>query len=144
MSYTATGKIYKILDAQRVNDKLTKREFVLEIQDGQYPQMVKFELTNEKCDLLDRFSVGETVSVRFYLRGREWVNPKGEVVFFNSLSAQHVEEGEPGQARDSSSGKTRFEGRDVDKTYEKEKKSGRSAYAPAQVEELEKSDDLPF
>ncbi len=142
MIYNATGKIYKLFDAQRINDKLTKREFVLEIQDGQFPQLVKFETMNDKCELLDRFNVGDTVTVRFNLRGREWTNPKGETLYFNTLSVYEVYASD--EVRETLSAKTRFEARDVDKAYAQEKKSDTSSYSPSKVDELEESDDLPF
>jgi hypothetical protein len=31
------------------------------------------EFTQDKCDLLNNYSVGETVKVGNHLRGREWV-----------------------------------------------------------------------
>lgn len=67
--------------------KSQKREFVLEI-DGEYPQKVKFETWKdfEKLDMLD----GKPVEVAFELRGREWINPKGEKVYFNSVNAVSI------------------------------------------------------
>ena len=68
-----------------------KREFVVEFSENpQYPEFVKFELIQDKCALLDGFNVGQELNVAFNLKGRKWTNPKGEVVYFNSLQAWRV------------------------------------------------------
>ena len=57
----------------------------------QYPENLKFELIQVKCDLLNNFKVGSLVEVYFNLKGRQWTNPKGEKVYFNSLQAWRLE-----------------------------------------------------
>lgn len=82
------GKLYKKFKTQEVGvNKFLKREFVLELGDDRYPQLVKFELTQDRCSLLDNFQEGEMVQIRFDLKGREWKNNNGELVYFNSLQA---------------------------------------------------------
>ena len=39
-TYEATGTIYAIMDTQQVTDSFKKREFAVEIPDGNYPQFV--------------------------------------------------------------------------------------------------------
>jgi hypothetical protein len=90
MGYNATGTIVAILDTQQVTERFRKREFVLEIRDGNYPQTVIFQLTGDRCESLDGFSRGNIVDVEFSLRGREWTSPKGEVRYFNSLDVWTV------------------------------------------------------
>jgi single-strand DNA-binding protein len=51
MAYDVTGRLHEIFDEQQVSDKFRKREFVLEVQDGQYPQQIKFQLTQDKTSL---------------------------------------------------------------------------------------------
>lgn len=87
-----TGKIIAIMDKQQVTDTFSKREFVIET-DEQYPQMVKFELTQAKCDDIDSHKVGEEISVHFNVRGRKWTNKQGEDVYFVSLNAWRLEKG---------------------------------------------------
>lgn len=91
MDFSIEGKLYKILDEQVVNDKFRKREFVLEIADGNYPQIVKFQLVQDKVTLLDRFKPGDQIKVNFDLSGREYNSPKGEVMYFTNLSAWRIE-----------------------------------------------------
>ncbi len=84
------GRLYKVMDTQQVSASFRKREFVLEIPDGQYPQFVSFQLTQDRVSLLDPFQQGATVDVAFNLRGREWQSPQGEVKYFNSLDAWRI------------------------------------------------------
>ncbi|MCZ2357014.1 MAG: DUF3127 domain-containing protein [Bacteroidia bacterium] len=85
------GKIHAIFGEQQVSTSFKKREFVLICADNpMYPQFIKLEFTQEKCAHLDKFKVGDTVDVSFNLKGREWKNPKGELVYFNTLDAWRI------------------------------------------------------
>jgi hypothetical protein len=80
------GKIFEIYDVSKVSESFRKREFVIEFKENpQYPEYLKFELIQDKCDLLN------FVEVYFNLKGRSWTNPKGEKVYFNSLQAWRLE-----------------------------------------------------
>lgn len=85
------GKIYKIFDAQQVTATFTKREFVV-ITDENYPQHVKFELIQDRCNLVDGYAVDQEVTVHFNVRGREW-SPQdgGDAKYFISLNAWRIE-----------------------------------------------------
>lgn len=91
MAMEATGTIYAIFDTKQVSERFTKREFVLEIADGKYPQTVLFQLTGDRCSHLDGVNIGDEVRVEFNLRGREWTSPKGEVKYFNTLDVWRIE-----------------------------------------------------
>lgn len=67
-----------------------KRELVV-TTDEQYPQHIMIEFTQDKCDLLNNYTVGEPVKVSINLRGREWVNPQGETKYFNSIQGWRIE-----------------------------------------------------
>ena len=58
---------------------------------SQYPQHISFQLSQDKCSLLDPYQLGQEVKVHFNLRGREWTSPSGEVKYFNSLDAWRLE-----------------------------------------------------
>jgi hypothetical protein len=49
------------------------------------------EFTQDKCDLLNNYTVGDTVKVSINLRGREWTNPQGETKYFNSIQGWRIE-----------------------------------------------------
>jgi hypothetical protein len=87
-----TGKIIAIMDKQQVTDTFAKREFVIET-DEQYPQMVKFELTQAKCEDIDNHKVGEEITVHFNVRGRKWTNKENKDVYFVSVNAWRLEKG---------------------------------------------------
>jgi len=87
-----TGKIIAIMDKQQVTDTFAKREFVIET-DEQYPQMVKFELTQAKCDDIDNHKIGEEITVHFNVRGRKWTNKENKDVYFVSMNAWRLEKG---------------------------------------------------
>ncbi len=93
MSLSIQGKVHKIFDEQHISGSFKKREFVIET-DEKYPQLVKFELVQDKTDLIDPFKVGTVVEVFFNLRGREW-NDK----YFTNLHAWKIE-GIPTQNKD--------------------------------------------
>jgi hypothetical protein len=61
-----------------------------------------FQLTKDRCEQLDGYTVGDELHVEFNLRGREWHSPSGEVKYFNTLEAWRVEPaGERRQTRTS-------------------------------------------
>ena len=78
-------------EAQQVSEKFKKREFVLTDNSSQYPQHIAFQLTQDKCSLIDQYAVGSEIKVHFNLRGREWTSPQGEVRYFNTLEAWRIE-----------------------------------------------------
>lgn len=86
MAFDVEGKLHKKFDTEQKTDSFRAREFVIEIASGQYPQMIKFQLTQDKCDLLDAYNEGDDLSVHFDLRGREW-NGK----YFTNLNAWRVD-----------------------------------------------------
>ena len=86
-----TGKLHAKFDTQQVTNSFKKREFVLEYTDNPlYPQFVKFESTQDRVDLIEPYNTGDTIEVEFNLKGREWTNPQGKKVYFNTLDAWRI------------------------------------------------------
>lgn len=83
--YSLNGVLKVINDTQVVSDRFRKREVVITDNSGQYPQDISFQLTQEKTDAVNDMKVNDAVQVSFFLRGREWTSPQGEVKYFNSL-----------------------------------------------------------
>ena len=77
-----------------------KREMVI-TTDEKYPQHIPLEVTQENCDYLDQFSIGEKVDVKINVRGREWKSPQGEVKYFLSLEAWKVSSMNAGEMVDN-------------------------------------------
>lgn len=95
--FKMTGVIKHIGDTVQVSEKFQKREFVvteLSDKDSKYDQHISFQMTQDKCDMLSSFGAGQSVTVSFNLRGREWTSPQGEVKYFNTLEAWRVEPSE--------------------------------------------------
>lgn len=86
MSFEVEGKAYKIFDTENKTATFQAREFVIEINSGNYPQFIKFQLTQDRCSLIDDYQIGDMIKVHFDLRGREW-NEK----FFTNLNAWRIE-----------------------------------------------------
>ena len=95
--FKLTGTVKVINPTQVISEKFSKREFVIETQD-QYPQLVMFQATQDKCSLLDNVQQNSQVEVSFNLRGREWTSPAGEVKYFNTLEAWRIEKVGQGNA----------------------------------------------
>lgn len=89
--FKLTGTVKVINDTVQVSEKFSKREFVITDSSSMYPQDILFQLTQDKCSMIDGISVNDSVDVSFNLRGREWVSPQGEVRYFNTLDAWRVE-----------------------------------------------------
>jgi hypothetical protein len=104
MGMETTGRLHTIFETKQVSERFTKREFVVEIADNpKYPQTVLFQLTGDRCAMLDGMNVGDQVAIEFSLRGREWRSPSGEVKYFNSLDVWKVMPAN--QARGQSNGR---------------------------------------
>ena len=90
-SYEATGKVIAVFETQQVKDTFKKREFVIEIEDGQYPQQIKFQVTQDKCSTLDTVKPDQIVKVLFNLRGKAFQAKDGSTGYFTNLDAWRVE-----------------------------------------------------
>ncbi|MFM2269449.1 MAG: hypothetical protein RL757_2890 [Bacteroidota bacterium] len=88
MSFEIVGKLYRKFPAENKSQTFQTREFVIEIMDGNYPQVIRFQLVQDRCSQLDPFNEGEEIKVYFDLRGREW-NGK----FLTNLNAWRIERG---------------------------------------------------
>lgn len=95
-----TGKIKKIDETKTYGASgFRKREMVITTNE-QYPQMLLIEFVQDKCDLLNSYQVDQDVKISINLRGREWINPQGEAVYFNSIQGWRIEtlqEGAPSE-----------------------------------------------
>lgn len=89
-----SGKLVEVFDIVKIKESFQKREFVLEYASNpKYPEVIKFELVQDKCALLDGFKVGQDLSVDFDLRGRKWTDRNGVVKYFNTLQAWRLSAG---------------------------------------------------
>ena len=85
MAYDLTGKIKLIQDAKTFDSGFTKREMVVIVEDGKYPQEINIEFVQDKVALLESLQIGQEVTVTFDIRGREY---NGR--YFNNLQGWKV------------------------------------------------------
>ncbi|MEE4277344.1 MAG: DUF3127 domain-containing protein [Halieaceae bacterium] len=86
MAYELSGKIKLIQEPKTFNSGFTKREMVVVVDDGRYPQEINLEFVQDKVALLDPLEPGQEVTVSFDIRGREY---NGR--YFNNLQGWKVE-----------------------------------------------------
>lgn len=75
------GIIHLIGEKKQVTDNMLKQEIIVETQE-QYPQFIKIEFVNTKCDLLNGFGIGRQVTVSINLRGNK---SKDGTTAYNSI-----------------------------------------------------------
>jgi hypothetical protein len=85
-----SGKLIFISETQEVTEKFSKREFVIETIE-QYSQQIKFELHQDKTDLIESYKIDEVISVSFNLRGRSYVDKNGITQYSNTLQAWKIQ-----------------------------------------------------
>jgi uncharacterized protein DUF3127 len=82
-----TGKVHEVGETVIVSEKFQKRDFVIEYAENpQYPEFIRFEAHQDKCDKLDELRPGDEVKVYFNLRGRPWTDKTGKTSYFNTLA----------------------------------------------------------
>lgn len=86
MSFEIEGKLHKKFDKEQKSGTFQTREFVILDESGQYTNYIKFQLVQDRCEIVDNIDEGTQVKVYFDLRGREW---QGK--YFTNLQAWRVE-----------------------------------------------------
>ncbi len=66
------GSYVELNDTVQITDTFKKREFVVEVEDGAYTQIIKFQLTQNSCDKLDPFNEGDKMYLTPEKRVRIW------------------------------------------------------------------------
>jgi len=86
MALELTGKLIEVFSEQKISDKFKKREFVIETSENNFVEQIKFELVQDRTDLIDPYKIGTDIKVSFNLKGRKW-NDK----FFVNVQAWRIE-----------------------------------------------------
>ena len=124
-TFELEGTLKQIYDVQTFASGFSKREFVVEVPDGKYPQMIKFECVKDKTSMLDGVSVGDAVKVAFDIRGSEYKER-----FYVNLNAWKL---------------TKADGAGGGDDYDSGSSSRRNSSLDAQFDnEPDASDDIPF
>ncbi|OFY73014.1 MAG: hypothetical protein A2V46_10745 [Bacteroidetes bacterium RBG_19FT_COMBO_42_7] len=94
MAFETTGRIIDISAVNQVSEKFRKREFVIEKKEAGgsavFVDFIKFQLTQEKCDLINESFLNEDVKIWFNLRGNKWERD-GKINYFTNLDVWKIE-----------------------------------------------------
>ncbi len=95
MAFDITGKLIDIQPVVQVSDKFRKREFVIERKESGgggavFVDYIKFQLVQDKCDLISENMLNEDIRVTFNIKGNKWERD-GKVNYFTNLDAWKVE-----------------------------------------------------
>lgn len=94
MAFEITGKVIDIMPVVNVSDKFRKKEFVIERKETSggvvFVDYIKFQLVQEKCDLINNSFLNEEVKVWFNVKGNRW-EKEGKVSYFTNLDAWKID-----------------------------------------------------
>jgi hypothetical protein len=94
MAFEITGKVIDIFPVNQVSDKFKKREFVIEKKEtggaAVFIDYIKFQLLQDKCDLINESFLNEDVKIWFNLKGNKWERD-GKINYFTNLDAWKLE-----------------------------------------------------
>lgn len=87
-NFALTGRLVHIGETQQKTESFSVREFVIDTE-AQYSSLIKFQLANDRCKLLDKYSIGNQVEVHFNVQGRKW-EKEGKDNYFVTLAAWKI------------------------------------------------------
>ena len=93
MSFEISGSLLVKEDIVDISSNFRKREFVIEVvneRNTDWNDFIKFQLTQDRCQLLDPFQFGEKIKVSFNIKGRKW-EKDGRVNYITNLEAWRIE-----------------------------------------------------
>ena len=102
MSFELEGKLHKVFEINQVNEKFKKRDFIIEkvenVNGIDFTDLVKFQLTQDRCGIIDGHKEGERLKIFFNIRGRKW-EKDGNVNYFTNLEAWRITVEEQGESK---------------------------------------------
>jgi len=94
MAFEISGKVIDILPVNQVSDKFKKREFVIERKEtggsAVFIDYIKFQLLQDRCELINESYLNEDVKVTCNIKGNKWERD-GKVNYFTNLDAWKLE-----------------------------------------------------
>jgi hypothetical protein len=94
MAFEISGKVIDISPVNQVSDKFRKREFVIEKKEAGgsavFIDYLKFQLVQDKCDLINESFLNEEIKIWFNLKGNKWERD-GKINYFTNLDAWKIE-----------------------------------------------------
>ena len=87
MSYEITGTLLNRSETETKGESFQVRTFGIKVSDGgKYDNYASFQLTQERCKLIEDFAQGDEIKVYFDVRGRQW-----QQKIFTNLQAWRIE-----------------------------------------------------
>lgn len=81
-----TVEVKKVKPTEQVTEKFKKREVIVTGNSNpSYPQVLSFQVTQDKCDKVDNIKTGDTIKASINLRGREYKDKNGKESVFNTI-----------------------------------------------------------
>jgi len=96
MNFEISGNVIVKEDIVDVSASFKKREFVIEVvneRNSDWNDFIKFQLTQDRCNLLDPIQLGDQIKINFNIKGRKWERD-GKVNYFSNLEAWRIEKEE--------------------------------------------------
>ena len=94
MAFEITGKLFLKEETNIISDRFKKREFVVLKEENNggsiFTEYIKFQLTQDKCSLIDSAQLQDDIKVSFNIKGTKW-EKNGNVSYFNNLDAWRIE-----------------------------------------------------
>ncbi len=113
MAFQITGKLELVGEVTTNSNKdgktFSRRKFVLDCTrynpdtGDPWENHPEFELSGDKCSLVDQFKVGQRLTVDFVLRGTKYTDKQtGEIKYFTTISAFKIQPAEQQYNQNSS------------------------------------------
>jgi hypothetical protein len=138
--YELTGAVRLITDTQTFASGFTKREFVVETEDGKYPQLIKLEVVKDNVAKLDKVSINDVVNVSFDIRGSEYK----ERHYVNLVAWKVTATGETAQPTATGPGRDVPASEAMRKPASQHQAAKQDGYAPDNSANDEVGDEIPF
>ncbi len=90
MKFDLDGTLHGVGPTQQITDKFKKREFVVQVVNGNYTEHIKCEATGDVTAKLDSAKIGNQVVAKCALRGRYFNRKDGTQGHMNSIIAYDV------------------------------------------------------
>ncbi len=118
---------------KQIKEGFKTRTIVIRIENGEYPQELILQASQDKCSMMDKVKVGQIVTAQINLMGRRYIDKQGEDAWFNYINVWRLDV-ESGNSDGNNESKS-YINRDYDP-------SRAEKIIPSAVEDDE--DDLPF
>ena len=94
MAFEIAGKLIAVYNIVQRSETFKTREFVIENAEENngrvFTSYVKFQCTQDRTSIPDKFKIGDSVKVSFNIRGTKW-NKDGKDNYITNLDAWRIE-----------------------------------------------------